>query len=57
MSTMRDHRRGERQDSTVWSGSTRFFTRHDNEHSSAVAVVDETFVHKFFPHTDLSASV
>lgn len=30
----------------------RFFTTHDNEHAPAVAVVDEAFVHKFFPHTD-----
>lgn len=30
----------------------RFFTAHDDEHSPSVAVVDQAFVRKFFPHTD-----
>lgn len=30
----------------------RLLTALDNEHSPAVAVVDEAFVHKFFPHSD-----
>ena len=30
----------------------RFFTSHDDEHSPLVAVVDEVFAHKYFPHQD-----
>jgi predicted permease len=30
----------------------RFFTAHDDEHSPGVAVIDDAFVRKFFPHTD-----
>jgi predicted permease len=30
----------------------RFFTSHDDEHSTLVAVIDETFARKFFPHAD-----
>ncbi len=30
----------------------RFFTSHDDEHSTRVAVIDEAFARKFFPHTD-----
>jgi predicted permease len=30
----------------------RFLTSHDDEHSARVAVIDESFASKFFPHTD-----
>jgi predicted permease len=30
----------------------RFFTTQDNEHAPAVAVVDDVFARKFFPHRD-----
>jgi predicted permease len=30
----------------------RFFTSHDDEHSPLVAVVDEVFARKYFPHQD-----
>ncbi len=30
----------------------RFFSEHDDEHASRIAVVDDAFVHQYFPHED-----
>jgi len=30
----------------------RFFTPNDNEHATAVAVIDDVFARTYFPHTD-----